>query len=459
MTERVPASFRDPAGFIFRRDGQLYRQVNDRHRDNYDAMMTGGLYDALIEHGLLIPHSVADVAPADPTQGSLVLRPETVAFISYPYEWAPGQLQAAAEATLRIQQIALGFGMTLRDASAYNIQFHHGRPILIDTLSFEPLVEGRPWVAYGQFCRHFIAPLALMKYVDVRLGSLLRTEIDGVPLDLAARALPSRTRFTWGLGVHLHAHAASQKRHADDGEATGRVQSVSLGALKGLVESLLGLTRKLGWEPPESTWRDYYPKAESYTEDASLHKRDVVASMLEGVEARTVWDLGANTGQFSRLAAELTGASVLAVEMDPSAVELHWRDCQREGNGDVLPLLNDLANPTPAQGWAHRERDSLEGRGPADVVLALALVHHLAIGNNVPLSSVMEWFSRLGRSLIVEWIPKEDPMVVRLLASREDVFDAYTTDEFEAAVKEWFDIKQQIPLEGSLRCMYLLERR
>ena len=464
MTERLPASFRDPAGFLFRRGGTLYRQVNDRHREAFDALMTGGLYDTLVDRGLLIPHEQVEVEPAEPTLGSLVIRPEVVPFVSYPFEWSPGQLRAAAEATLEIQRLAVEHGMSLRDASAYNIQFRDGSPVLIDTLSFEPLVEGAPWVAYAQYCRHFLAPLALMRYVDVRLGSLLRTEIDGVPLDLASRTLPRRTRFRMGLGLHLHAHARSQRRYAGDGASAGarRRGTMSRQALLGLVDSLATTTRKLQWQPGESAWRDYYAAGESYSTGSAAHKHEIVESLLRERPAAMVWDLGANTGHFSRLAAEVTGATVVAMEMDPSAVEVHWqqvRAADGSGRGSVLPLLVDLANPTPAQGWAHRERASIQDRGPADVVLALALVHHLAIANNVPLEDLFAWLAELAQTVVIEWIPKEDPMVQRLLASREDVFDDYHTEGFERAAARYFSVTRAEQVKDSLRTVYLLARR
>ena len=460
-SERLPGSFRDPAGFVFRRDGVLYRQVGDRYRRNYDALFETGLYDALVGRGLLIPHVEVPVPPAEPDSASLVIQPDPVAFISYPFEWCPGQLRDAAEATLEIQRVALEHGMTLRDASAYNIQFHDGRPVLIDTLSFEPLVEGRAWAAYGQFCRHFLAPLALMRHVDVRLGMMLRTELDGIPLDVASKLLPFRTRLQWGLGVHVHAHAASQRRHSADQSGAGRSSrgGMSHRALLGLVDSLLATVKKQRWEPSASAWRDYYALRESYSGDSMDDKRVLVSQLLKTLPAQVIWDLGANTGLFSRMAAEVTGAQVVAVEMDASAVELNWQECQRSEEPRVLPLLNDLSNPTPRQGWAHVERDSLEDRGPADVLLALALVHHLAIGNNVPLPSLLAWLADLSRTVVIEWIPKEDPMVQRLLSSREDIFDDYSADAFELAAKPFFEIRQKEQVKGSLRHLYVLERR
>ncbi len=458
MTERVAGSFRDPAGFVFTRDGVLFRQVNRSFADHFERLRSSGLYDALVDSDLLIPHTEVDVEPAEPATAAVVIRPERVPFVSYPFEWCPGQLRAAALATLEAQRIAMDHGMSLRDATAYNVQFRRGRPVLIDTLSFEPLLPGRPWVAYRQFCEHFLAPLALMHHVDVRLGQLLRVHLDGIPLELAAATLPAMTRMRTGLALHIHAHAGSQRRHAGAGESARKGRTLSRQALAGLIDSLTTAVRRLEWNPPPSVWRDYYAAMESYSDQAREHKEQLVGEALADLGGGLVWDLGANTGRFSRIAAK-HGAAVVAMEMDPSAVELSWRQLGEDDETGILPLWVDLANPSPAQGWAHGERLSLTERGPADAALALALIHHLAIGNNVPLVAVASWFARLCRHLVIEWIPKDDPMVQRLLASREDVFDQYTRESFESAFAEHFSIDRREPLAGSVRLLYVMSRR
>src|SRR6185436_4959816 len=189
---QLSASFRDPSGFLFSRGGILYRQVNRAYQKEYARLMESGLYEKLVKAGLLIPHVEVDQPPAVEVDALKVIQPDRVPFISYPYEWSFGQLKSAALATLSIQKRALKMGMSLKDASAYNIQFVHGKATLIDTLSFEVYEEGEPWVAYRQFCQHFLAPLALMALKDVRLNQLLRVYIDGVPLDLVSELLPTR---------------------------------------------------------------------------------------------------------------------------------------------------------------------------------------------------------------------------------------------------------------------------
>ena len=476
MTEPhpIPGSFRDPSGFVFERGGTLYRQVNRSFADRYDRVVGSGLYEVLrrqgllegtwCAQGLLIPHREAEVEAAVPDLAHRVLAPERVRFVAYPYEWPFGLLRGAAMATLRSQRIALDHGMTLRDASAYNVQLHEGRPVLIDSLSFEPWEEGRPWVAYAQFCQHFLAPLALMARCDVRLGGLLRVHLDGVPLDLAASLLPRRARLKPSLWLHLVAHARAQQRHAEVAGPPGpsasppRSRRFDLRAFRGLVDSLERAVEGLRWDPPRSVWSGYYGDCHTYSEEARAAKDRSVGSFLDEARPGTVWDLGANTGRFSRLAA---GRGALTVSMDSNhgVVEASYRQVRRDGETGLVPLVIDVANPSPALGWAHEERTSLADRGPADLVMALALIHHLAIGNNVPLDRLAEFLGRLGEALIVEFVPKEDPQVRSMLATREDVFAGYTPEGFERAFGRRFTVARREPLPGSSRVLYLMRRR
>ena len=460
-SSRLGASFRDPSGFLFARQGVLYRQVNQAYQPHYDQLMGSGLYDRLIKAGLLIPHGDANVEPAEPGLAYKILRPELVDFISYPYEWSFSQLQDAALATLAIQKLALEAGMVLKDSSAYNIQFHHGRPLLIDTLSFESYREGEPWVAYRQFCQHFLAPLALMAHTDVRLSQLLRVYIDGVPLDLAARLLPRRTRFDLGLATHIHLHAAAQQRYA--GKTVEKKPAARGGmsklAFQGLMDSLEGTARKLKWKAAGTEWGDYYTaSAGHYSSAAFEHKRQLVEQFLQRIQPQRVWDLGANTGEFSRLASA-RGIPTLAFDIDPAAVERNYQACKAQQETHLLPLLMDLTNPSPGLGWHNRERHSLAERGPADAVLALALIHHLAISNNVPLPQLAETFRDLCAWLVIEFVPKEDSQVQKLLATRQDIFTNYHLEGFEAAFEDFFTIHEKVPVQDSPRTLYLLEAK
>jgi hypothetical protein len=458
MSDSTPdtASFRDPGGFVFRRGGRIFRQINRSARLDYDRLVDSGLYRELAEAGLIVAHEVVDEPPHDPSLASLVIAPQPIPFVSYPYEWCFGQLKAAALLTLDIQRRAVARGMSLKDASGFNVQFRGAAPVFIDTLSFEPLAEGKPWVAYRQFCEHFLAPLALMARVDARLNGLFREHLDGIPLDLAARLLPGPTRLKLGLLLHLHLHAKA-KRTLDAKAEPLKPRPFPKSALLGLIDSLESTVRGLRWEPTGTEWADYYADT-NYTDDALDAKARLVAEFLDWVHPETAWDLGANTGRFSRIASE-RGASTVAFDLDPGAVERNFREATRRGERNLLPLVLDLTNPSPSLGWHLRERPSLIDRGPADVVLALALIHHLAIGNNVPLSRVAEFLASVGRHLVIEFVPKSDSQVRRLLVVREDVFPGYTREGFEAAFARDFETQAVAPIVGTERTLYLMHRR
>jgi SAM-dependent methyltransferase len=456
-TRTLPSSFRDPGSFVFIRDGVLYRQVNRAGAAGYDLLMGSGLYERLAAAGLLVRHEEVTSPVCDETLAHRVLRPERVPFVSYPYEWAFGQLKDAALLTLAVQRAAVAAGLSLKDASAFNVQFVGSRPVMIDTGSFEPLVPGRPWVAYRQFCQHFLAPLALMATRDLRLGRLSAEHLDGVPLDLASALLPARTRLRAGLLIHLHLHAWGQRAWSEAKARPARERQVSQTGALALLDSLERAVRRLSLPGGRSTWSAYYGET-NYSAEAFAAKQSLVRGFLERARPASVRDLGANTGAFAALAAQ-AGAHAVALDFDALAVELHYRQLGKSGERRVLPLVMDLANPTPALGWNGAERLSLFERGPADLALALALVHHLAIANNVPLPAVAASFARMARWLVIEFVPKPDSQVQRMLSTREDVFPHYTREGFEAAFAGPFEPVAHEPIPGSERLLYLLRRR
>jgi hypothetical protein len=454
----IPGSFRDPSGFLFVLDGSIYRQVNTLYQRQYDHLLESGLYQDLVGAGLLIAHTEANLNLARSDKACKIIRPKVVPFISYPYEWSFSQLKAAALTTLEVQKRALAFGMSLKDCSAYNIQFVKGKPILIDTLSFEMYQEGLPWVAYRQFCQHFLAPLALMSYRDIRLNQLLRVYIDGIPLDLASSFLPFRSRFKLPLLLHIHLHARSQQHFSDKvvdrDRARGRVSHQSL---LGLIDTLKSAVKKLEWSPRGTAWADYY-QDDSYDAVGIEHKKQLVADFLDEAAPKTIWDLGSNIGLFSRIAAN-KDIQTISWDMDPGCVDINYRQVVANGETNLLPLVLDLTNPSPAIGWENRERMSILERGPADTVLALALVHHLAISNNVPLDRIADFLARLCSWLIIEFVPKSDPKVQRLLSTREDIFPHYTRQGFEKEFGKRFVVKRSEQIRNSKRILYLMERR
>ena len=457
------SSFRDPSGFIFFRNGTLYRQVNNIYAKDYDYLMNSGLYRELTERKLLLRHKEQGIECAAAKEAYKLICPDPIPFISYPYEWCFNQLKNAALITLEIQKLALKHGMTLKDCSAYNVQFIGSQPIFIDTLSFAIRQKGSPWAAYRQFCQHFLCPLVLMSYVDIGLSQLLKTHIDGLPLDLTSRLLPLRTYFNIGILLNIHFHSKAQKHYAakavDKTVASGKFSDSSM---EGLLDNLYSLVKHLKLPYKKTTWSRYYEEMPSYNVSAISHKEKIVSQFLDKVvstsKPKIAWDVGANTGVFSRIISQ-KGIYAVSSDIDPLCVEINYRSCLEKKENDILPLVVDLTNPSPAIGWDNYERDSFTERGPAPLVLALALMHHLAISNNIPLDKIAGYFYKISEHLIIEFIPKSDLMVKRLLASREDIFINYTQKNFENEFGKLFKIESSAEIENSDRIIYLMKKK
>ena len=443
---------------MYREKGRLFRQVNLVYKKHYDHLIQSGLYESLVKTEMIIPHK--EIPPSNEKQKETykIIQPEEVPFISYPYEWSFNALKDAALTTLRIQKRALEYGMTLKDASAYNMQLFQGRMRLIDTLSFEIYEEGRPWVAYRQFCQHFLAPLSLMAYKDVRLNQLLKIYIDGIPLDLACKFLPTRAKLNFGLLNHIFLHSQIQKEYSDKKiKSEVKNNSLSKYGFLGLINSLEKTIRSLTWKLKSSEWGNYY-SITNYTDKAFQTKKKIILAMVRRINPDCVWDLGANNGMFSRLASDKK-IFTIAFDIDPIAVNQCYSEVKAKKETHLLPLILDLSNPSSSIGWSNRERMSLMERGPVSTIFALAIVHHLAISNNVPLEKIAEFFSELCQYLIIEFIPKSDSQVQKLLANREDIFTDYTPEGFEKSFMPYFSMVEKKKVADSKRVIFLYKKK
>lgn len=452
---RVAGSFRDPSGYVYEGEQGLLRALAPSYAEDYEALQASGLCPQLVERGLLLPfEEVQDPA----TQAWRTLKPERVPFISFPYEWSFGQLKDAALATLDIQLAALAKGLWLKDATAYNIQFQRGRPVLIDHLSFERVRPGSAWPAYRQFVMHFLAPLALMAKRDLRHGLLLKNHLDGVPLDFASRALPLASWMQPGLFAHLHLHARLERRYADtrsedlqQARTRIRAASVSPRTLANLAHSLRDAVE--GLQPPQARteWGDYYQDT-NYSREAFAFKQRTVARIAQRLQPARAVDLGANDGTFSRVLAQ-HAQLVVSSDIDPVAVQRNYEKVGAGREANLLPLLQDLCNPSPGLGWGGEERAGFLERARCDFAMGLALVHHLCIGSNVPLGYVANVFRRLAPAVLLEFVPKEDSQVRRLLSARADIFPDYTLDHCVDAFRAHFRTVEAIPIPGSTRTL------
>ncbi len=458
MTPEIEnSSFRDPSGFVYYREGVCYRQINPVYKECYDYFLESGLYQKLVNEKLLIPHKTVSSSHLPFSGGYLTIRPEPIPFISYPYEWCFTQFKKAALATLDILKHALDHNMILKDANAYNIQFNNGQPLLIDTLSFEKYKEGETWAGYKQFCENFLGPLALMSYKDIRLGRMLREYIEGIPLDLISTLLPKKTYLNFHLIIHIHLHAKYQKDYSRKQSSAVKSKAVSKKSLLGLINSLESSIKKMYWNPSKSEWGDYYSDCPHVPKFLG-EKINLVAGYLDFLKPKAIWDLGANTGVFSRISSS-RGISTISMDIDPGCIETSYLQVLKKGEKNLLPIWVDLNNPSPGIGWDNKERMSLQERGPVDTILVLALIHHLAISNNVPLTRIAHFFSNICQSLIIEFIPKSDVMVQKLLTSREDIFPDYTQILFEKGFQKFFNIIKTEKISNSGRILYLMKNK
>lgn len=421
--------------------------------------MDSGLYSQLVVAGLLIAHEDAGPEVPCPPGFQRVIRPRQIPYVSYAGEWCFSQLRDAALTALEIQRRAITAGMALSDAPSSNLQFLDGAPVWIDTSSLVRLTVERPWPAYAQFCRDFLGPLALGARCHPDLQRMTELWPGGLPLDLLARLLPLRTWLSPGLLLHLHLHSWLERRTVSRPPADGssRRQRYGANAHAGLVQSLMKAVRRLRPRHAVGKWGGYYEDVATGVEYVAA-KRKLVAEMLARAQPKSVWDLGANVGAFSWIAAEM-GAQVVAWDSEPACVEAFYAQCRARSEPRILPLLLDLTNPSPARGWDGTERPAWCDRAAADLVMALALVHHLALGNNVPLDRLARFFARHSPWLLIEFVPKQDPRIRRMLARREDIFPDYTPAGFEAAFGAWFDTVSTALVPHSERVLYLLRRR
>lgn len=453
----LPSSFRDPSGQVFEVEGRICRSVSHSYSQHWQVCEQSGFFADMSAQGKLVSFTEC---PETEAYWKL-LDVERIPCISYPYEWCFSQLQDAALLTLDMQDEALQRGLILKDASAYNVQFRGLKPLFIDILSFEAWQEGSPWAAYRQFCKHFLAPLALSSRVGLWCGALSRLWIDGIPLSHACDLLPWRSRFNAGLAIHLFAHARMEARHADARASAAKAKAVQMS-----VQSLHNFTQSLracvqGMHAPQSPteWGDYYSDT-NYTPEAHAAKAQLVEQMACQYSGRLALDMGANTGRYSALLAPHFD-TVVAADIDPLAVERHYQRLRQDGPTNILPLVLDLGNPSPALGWANAERDAFAPRMQADFVTGLALIHHLVMTAGIPLPLVADYFASLlreGGHVCMEFVPKEDSQVQRLLAARPDIFPDYTLEGFLRAFSQRFTLVSRLPIKGSLRTLCVFQR-
>ena len=452
-------SFRDRDGRVFYDGSRVCRALSPYAAGQWRAVSVKRFFKRLAAGQKIVgtTESSSEVLPEG--KWEMVLEHERIPFVSYPYEWTFSMLRDAALLHLEILLDALEDGFTLKDASPYNVQWVGSRPVFIDISSFEVLEAGSPWTGYRQFCEMFLYPLLLQSYRDIPFQPWLRGSIDGIPADVCSQMLSARDYFRSGVLKDVVIHARLQNSLGDS-PANAKRNLEQAGFSSELIRHNLRRLHKivsgLEWRRTSSTWARY-ASTHSYSGSDQEAKENFVAAFTSSRAPNTVWDLGCNTGSYSRIAAR-ENAYVLAIDADSLAVDLLYRALREEKSDRILPLTMNLTDPSPAMGWLLAERKPMRERGRPDLVLALALIHHLVIGANVPLPDVVAWMASLGGDLIIEFVSRDDAMVGKLLRNKRDNYVDYSRENLESALSAYFTIESTLDLASGTRTLYACRR-
>lgn len=448
---RYPASYKDPSGFIFRDNEKIYRQVNKLYADHYNLLINSGLYDELTGKKYLLPHTEVKENLLKSNEWYITLLPEQISVISYPYEWCFEQLKDAALLTLKIVKISIEKGMILKDATPFNIEFYKGRAVFIDTLSFEKYDHTQPWVAYRQFCETFLFPLWLAHYYKTNFQNILSIYPEGISAFLTAKLLPLKSRLSFSVWLHVHLQNKISKKNTSKKTNSNFSENKLLNLITHLENIITGLDNS-----KISLWSKYYDDSIISTEYLS-EKEKIINNFLSQLQGNNILDLGANEGFFSWLAAK-KGFNVVATDNDEQCINNLYKKIKKENTSAILPLCIDITNPSPALGFANKERASWNDRIHADIVLALAFIHHLVIGKNIPIPMLAEYLSQLAPQLIIEFVPKEDVKTQQLLKNKKDIYPDYTIIQFENIFQIYFSIIKKEQIKGTNRFIYFMKR-
>ncbi len=454
----VPGSFRDPDTRVFRHGGKVFRCLSKRGLDDWTRLSATAFYRRLVrEDALVATEQVADseTLPELTSNWAAVLRHETVPFVSYPYEWSFDMLKDAALLQLDLIEAALDEGMTLKDATPYNIQWFGATPRFIDIGSFTSYEPGDPWAGYRQFCNQFLYPLMLQAYRGVPYHPWLRGSLEGIEAAQCLALLSPRDYVRRGVLTHVYLQAKAQSRYEDSDRNVRRdLHAAGFGAamIKNNIRGLRKLVEHFRWSPSRSTWSEYATE-HSYEDDELQRKSNFVRRVLMPRRWSLVWDIGCNTGRYSRLAAE-HAEYVVALDSDHVVVDRLYGALRQEGHTTILPLLGDVADPSPGLGWRGEERHTLGDRGSPALILCLALIHHLVIGRNIPVRDLVEWLAGFGANVVIEFVGHGDPMVKKLLRNRAGQNIEYSAEALELALARHFETVSHEVLQSGTRTLY-----
>jgi hypothetical protein len=447
------SSFRDPSGFIFSHMNSIYRCVNTLYKDQYNHLMTSGLYHELVQKQYLVPHEeIVDFKP-EISNSYKILRPQQINFISYANEWCFEQLKDAALLTLEIQLIALKYGMYMKDANTSNIQFDGSHPILIDTLSFEFIGNKKYWPAYNQFCVNFLNPLLLIAYRSHLYSKFLASNISGIPLDFVSKTLPLKTFFDLGILLHVHIHSYMSKKYQNSSPPIPKLLIINSNKiLENITTSLYNLIDKLKFQHDITEWNNYY-NSTNYSKNSDETKIRIFNTLIDNIKPKTLLDIGSNTGKYCHLISDQVDL-IYSTDSDFSSISKNYKLVKKKNLKNILPLVIDVMNPSSSSGWYNEERESFWSRVKCDCIVMLAIVHHLVITNNVPFDKIAKILSVHCSDLIIEFIDDCDSQISIINRSGLILSDYYSIDLFEYNFQKYFNLVSKNLIDGTFRYIY-----
>lgn len=466
-TTRAAPSFRDPSGFVWPEDDRILRAVNSLGFATLEAFLETRLAREAMDAGQLV-RSVRVAKSEIPNLHrdiQCVYEHERIAFPSYPHEWPAEMLHAAGQLTIDLATRALKEGFGLKDATPGNVLFRGSSPVFVDVLSFERRGDlDSFWMPYAQFVRTFILPLLANREFGIPAHQFLAAHRDGLEPDTIYRwAGPLQRIRSPFLGLVSMPKWLASKAASDAGiyhPKPAASQEQARFILAGLLNSCRNYLKKFAPRPADSVWTNYLDGKSLYNSEQLAQKDAFVSEALAIARPRNTLDVGANEGHFSFMAAT-AGSSVVAIDSDPAVVGKIWREASRQ-NLDVLPLVVDLTRPTPAVGWRNGENSSFldRARGRFDLILMLAVIHHILVTERIPLEDLLDLTAELtGDYVLIEFVAPEDPMFQRIVRGRESLYTHLTKAHFEAAALARFDLIRSAQMDGLHRWLYLFRRR
>jgi hypothetical protein len=451
------ASFRDPSGYVYLENGKVKRRINPIYFKQYTALKERNIFQKLFSAELLIKHKELSKSDAE-----IIIQPEQIPFITYPYEWSFMQYKEAALLTLKIQKFCLENDFSLKDASAFNVAFHLGKAVFIDSLSFDFYSKNEPWRAFKQFITHFLGPLTLAHYHGAQSLKLMSNFIDGIPTGMLSSMLPFKTKFNPFLYSNIHLLAKFEDKHNDNYKGSVKVSKLSKRGQINIITSLYNYIKKLEIKET-SEWGDYYSNT-NYSDSSFLQKSKLVDKWVASLKANTLIDVGGNDGTFVRKINHVL-EQALVCDIDNIAVDINYLNIKKENSSFITPFVLDIFNPTPAIGFNNKERQSFIQRiqeFKPDITMVLAVIHHMSLSGNIPFQMSAKFFASFSKYLIIEYPKRGDSWVVRLLNTKgefKEHFNFYNIENFEKCYSNYFDVIEKEPIKGSERMMYLLKLR